>query len=198
MSSIVSERQQKLIIDVLLHRMSDEQFLRDFPLASEQAATDAGLAMLRAAARTSDPVGVEFGLYLGHRFGFSADYLDVLCELATSSWHQRHEDVVDGLAKLKSPLSVDALVASATTRHRYRDYDDSETLGVKATWALRHIESPAAVEKLGLLLRGDNAILSSEARFRLEDIQRSAKTTIAKELATAQLRLVPHDTRFNQ
>jgi hypothetical protein len=190
MSSVVSERQQKLILDLLLHRMSEVQFLRDFPLASEQAASDAGLATLRAAARTSDPVGVEFGLYLGHRFGFSADYLDVLCELATSSWHQRHEDVVDGLAKLESPLSVDALVASATTRHRYRDYDDSETLGVKATWALRHIETPAAIEKLGTLLRGDNTILSAEARLRLEDLQRSAKTTIAKELAMAQL--APH------
>jgi hypothetical protein len=186
-SSVVSEREKKLIIDLLRHRISEDQFFHDFPLASEGAASAAGLAMLRQAARVSDPVGVEFGLYLGHRFGISADYLDVLCELATSSWHQRHDDVIDGLSKLKSPKSIDALFIAATTQHSYRDYDDSETLGVKATWALRSIETAGAIEKLGLLLRGSNKILSSEARLRLEDLQRSAKTTTAKELARAQL-----------
>jgi hypothetical protein len=187
MSSVVSEREKKLVIELLLHRMSEDQFLRDFPLGSEAAASAAGLAMLREAVRTSDPVGVEFGLYLGHRFGISADYLDVLCELATANWHQRHEDVVAALGKLKSPMSVDALYNAALLRHPYREYDDSESLGVKATWALRAIETPESIEKLGMLLRSDNKILSAEAEMRLEDIRRSSRTTTASELAELQL-----------
>lgn len=186
MSSAVTDRERKLIIELLLHRISEDHFLREFPVASEQAASAAGLAMLRAAT-PSDPAGVEFGLYLGHRFGITPDYLDVLCELATASWHERHEDVVDALAKLKSPTSVDALFNAALTRHAYRDYDESETLAVKVTWALRRIETPEALEKLGALRRSSNRIVSSEATRRLEDIARSGKTSTAKELAKAEL-----------
>jgi hypothetical protein len=129
--------------------------------------------MLREAARVCDPVGIEFGLYLGHHFGFAPEQLAVLCELAKADWHQRHEDVVDALSQLNLPGSEEALYAAATSRHAYRDYDESESLGVKATWALSKLQTLGAIETLGALLRDDRAILCSEARQRLEDLARS-------------------------
>jgi hypothetical protein len=106
--SSVGNREQRLILDLLLRRKSARQFFEEFPVKPDDAAAP-GLAMLQRALAERDSVGVEFGLYLGHRFGISLKYLDVLLALAGEKWHERHEDVIDGLAKLRSPQSIDVL-----------------------------------------------------------------------------------------
>lgn len=124
--------------------------------------------MLARALRDRDATGVEFGLYLGHRFGISEEYLDVLIELATAPWHERHEDVVDALAKLKSPKSVDTLVRTAMTSLRYRDYDEFNSLGVKCVHALAKIGTKEAVAGLRALMGSGDENLEQEARAQLD------------------------------
>jgi hypothetical protein len=119
--SFVSPDKQQLILDLLLQKVSERDFYSRFPTTPSEASAS-GAAMLRRALEEQDRVAVEFGLYLGHRFGITPDYLDALEKLAGTAWHERHEDVVAGLAKLASPSSVIAL----RTR-RYRDPRISRT-----------------------------------------------------------------------
>lgn len=181
-SSTVSDRECALIVGLILDRISEDRFLREFPVgpAGPRAAA---LAILKRAAQAKDPVGVEMGLCLGHRFGMSMDFLEILCELVEADWHKRHEDAVSGLAKLKSPASVDVLYGAALSRHAYREYDEAYSLGVKAIYALAAIQTSEAIEKLGMLMRCNNDILASEARMRIEELEHSGATNATKEAA---------------
>jgi PBS lyase HEAT-like repeat len=172
--SSVSKREGQLILDLLLHRVSEEDFYREFPSKPDEA-NELGLAMLRRAAGERDPVGVEYGLYLGHRFGITRSYLDVLLVLADADWHERHADVVDGLAKLREPVSVDVLYRAALVQHYYLEYDEAYSLGVKCIYALGDIQTPEAVDRLRKLLSSGNGVLESEAAAQLDDIEKTGK-----------------------
>jgi hypothetical protein len=169
--SSVSERECQLILALLTGRIPEDEFYRELPCKPDEA-SEHGFAMLRRAVEERDPVGVEFGLYLGHRFGISQKYLDVLLVLAGENWHERHEDVIDGLAKLGSPESVDAFYRAALVKHPYLEYDEAYALGVKCIYALGKIQSMEAVVRLGELLRSGNSVLESEAGAQLARIKR--------------------------
>jgi hypothetical protein len=184
--SFVPERQRRLILDLLLGRLSEEQFFQEFP-ASRDDASSVGLDMVRRAIQERDAVGVEFGLYLGHRFGVSPSYLDALIELVGANWHERHEDVVDGLAKLKAPASIDALYQAALAEHSYRDYDEAHSLEVKAVRALAAIHTGKAIERLGELLRHANSTVQSETRAQLTKIVSNADSEVLRTAAREAL-----------
>lgn len=184
--SSVSERERGLVVDLLLSRISEDSFHREYPIERGEASS-VGLAMLRRACVERDPVGVEFGLYLGHRFGISADYLDVLLVLAAADWHERHEDVVDGLAQLKAPASVDALYHTALAEHPYRNYDDASALGVKAVRAIGGIETPEALARLEQLLHSEHAALKDQARKELARMANGGKSDALRVAAQSAL-----------
>jgi HEAT repeat protein len=186
MSSVLSERQQALILEFLANRLPEHAFFREFPV-SPGGPSENAVNLLKQAALLKDPIGVEFGLHLGHRFGFSPEANDVLCELAVADYHERHEDVVDALSVLRSPASVDALYAAATSQHRYRDYDEAHSLEVKAARALKAIGTLEAVAKLGLLLRTNNVVVAAAARRQIEHLAASASTDAVRELARHML-----------
>jgi hypothetical protein len=177
--SFVGDREQRLILDLLVGRVSDSDFRRQFPMRPEQAA-EFVLGMLTRALRERDPVGVEFGLYLGHRFGFSDQHLEILCLLACVKWHERHEDVVDALAKLKSPRCVDVLYCAALTGHAYRQYDETESLGVKCIYVLEAIQTRDATVRLGALLHSGNQVLERQAAAALHRIEQSGEASAAR------------------
>ncbi len=139
--------------------------------------------MLRRALEERDPVGVEFGLYLGHRCGISQDYLDVLLALGVESWHERHEDVVDALAKLKALASVDVLFRTALVNYPYRAYDESNALGVKCIRALGAIQTREAISRLGELMCSGSGVLKMEAETQLGRIERSGLSEMARDVA---------------
>lgn len=180
--SSVSEHERRLILDLLMGRVSEDDFYRDLPCKPGEA-SELGLAMLRRAVEERDPVGVEFGLYLGHRFGISQKYLDVLLLLAGENWHERHEDVIDGLAKLDSPESVDVFYRAALVKHPYLEYDEAYALGVKCIYALGKIQTLEAVVRLGELLRSGNSVLESEAGAQLARIERLGKSETVRVAA---------------
>src|SRR5579859_7838663 len=164
--SYLSEREYQLILDLLLRRVSEDVFFQKFPANPAQIRA-ISLKTLQQALHERDPDGVEFGLYLGHRFGFSPAHLETLNALAESDWHTRHQDVVDGLSRLAAPSSVEPLYRAALSKHPYLDYDEANALGVKAIWALGRIETREAVARLGDLLRCDDPILVDEAKSQL-------------------------------
>src|SRR6266542_204698 len=149
--SFVGERERGLILDLLRGQIREDEFYRGFGIKPGEGSST-GRAMLRRALREKDPTGVEFGLYLGHRFGISDEYLDMLLDLAVASWHERHEDVIDALAKLKAPKSVDALFRTALTSFPYREYDEFNSLGMKCVRALAAIQTKDAIARLGDLM----------------------------------------------
>lgn len=180
--SFVSEREQRLILDLLSGRISEEDFYREFPTNPGEVSAVA-LAMLQRALQERDPVGAEFGLYLAHRFGITNNFLDVLLALANVPWHQRHEDVIEGLAALKNPASVDALYQAALARHPYLEYDDAFALGTKSIYALGAIETREAVSRLGELLHCGNSILETEAKAQLKRIAKAGRSDSARNAA---------------
>ncbi len=143
--------------------------------------------MLRRALQEQDPAAVEFGLYLGFYFGISPDYLPVLLHLAVVDWHESHEAVVDALDGLRAAESVDVLFKVATTVYPYRDYDDARSLAVKCTYALRKIQTPEAVARLGELLGSDDAIIRSSAAERLTEVVDEPRSEPVRRLAAGLL-----------
>jgi hypothetical protein len=178
----MSEREQGLILDLLQSKLSEEEFRRDFPLAYGAEGT-ASLGILQRAFREHDPIAVEFGLYLAHRFGVSQQHLEVLLALADVEWHERHEDVVDLLKKLKSPSSIAVLYRVAMKKYSYRAYDDTSSLSVKCIWVLGNIGNQEAIMYLGELLHCDNEILAQNADEQLTRIENRADTDVLREAA---------------
>lgn len=180
--SFVGERERGLIIDLLLKRISEEEFYRTFPMEPGEG-SGVGQAMLVRALQERDAKGVEFGLYLGGWFGISDTYLDVLIGLAEEPWHQSHEHVVDALADLKSPKSVETLARTATLKLPYRDYDEFNSLGTKCVYALRAIQTKEAISRLGDLMVSGDPILEEDAETQLHWLETKASSEEARVTA---------------
>lgn len=173
---------EKLILDLLLHKINKDEFFRNFPTTESEASGEA-LKMLTEALQYRDADGVEFGLLMGHHFGFSREFLDVLLRLAGENWHQQHESLVDTFAKTKWPESVEVLSTIAVTSYDYREYDDYCSLGVKCIYALAAIETREAILQLGKLARCGIAILEREAVARLTGIAKQGSSSDGRQLA---------------
>lgn len=167
--SFFDERRSELVLDLVTHRISELDFAERFPLEPGSGSA-AALAMLQVAVREQDGHDAEYGLYLACCFGYSAEYVEVLCALAEASWHQWHEDVVNMLDELRDPASVDVLYRVALSRHPYRDYDEHEALGVKCVWALYKIGTEPAVERLVQLMGCDRPFTAQRAEKRLREL----------------------------
>lgn len=154
---------------LLAGKLSEVEFCEAIGTTIERVEED-GLRLIGEACAARDADAVELGLFIGHRFGFTERHLGVLLELAEADWHQRHEDVVDGLAKLRAPSSVESLARLATARFAYLAYDEAFALGVKAIWALGKIGTGEAVARLRELQRCGNAVLEENATRQLTRI----------------------------
>jgi hypothetical protein len=173
---------EKLILDLLLHKINEDEFFRNFPTTESEARGEA-LKMLTEALQSRDSDGVEFGLLMGHHFGFSRDFLGILLRLAGENWHQQHEGVVDTFAEMKWPEAVEVLSTIAVTSYDYREYDDYCSLGVKCIYTLAAIQTQEAILQLGRLARCGNAILEREAVARLTGIAKQGNSPDGRQLA---------------
>jgi hypothetical protein len=185
--SFVSEQQWQLAVELVTGRMSEKTFCDSMTTAAEDM-PGLSLQLLRKSSDEHDADGVEFGLILGHGFGFTDEHLAVLLHLAGEGWHMQHENVVDGLAEFSAPSSVDTLYRAALTRHDYLDYDKAFALGVKCIWALGRINSEEAVTRLGDLMSCGNNILVENAMKQLFRIQHEGESDALREAARKALR----------
>lgn len=159
-------RQQQLILDLMLRRISEGEFLRGVGVAREDA-TGFALRSLEEAFRQESGDDVECGLALGFRFGFTPEFLDVLIRLSDAEWHHSHEDVVTALGELGDTRVVEALYRAALIIHPYLEYDDSRALAVKAIWALGNLSDTTADKKLRLLAESSDSVVRADARKQL-------------------------------
>jgi hypothetical protein len=113
----------------------------------------------------SDPVCDAMSAVWKH--GLTPDYVSSLITLLGKPWHEVHEDIVNALQRLKEPRSVEALFEVASYVFAYRDYDDTDGLARKCTWALADIGTEAAKNKLELLSHHENAQIAGYVRKRL-------------------------------
>jgi len=191
----VDERQKKLVIDFALERVSEEEFLRNFPASPEQRQS-LGLEMLRFAASEKDADAVECGTILGYRFGMTEDYVDALNALALEDWHRDHEDVVFALGKVKSPTSVEPLFLAAQKSHGYLeasapdDGDGHSELRSKCIHALGNIGTVEALARLeDLHARFDDPLLRAKIGRRYRHLAaHSSSEEVRKEAQAALLR----------
>jgi len=130
---------------------------------------DDNLQKLYNAIEVKDAEQVEDALYECFVSGFSFDYVPALIELLGKSWHNRHEDVVSVLQRLKDPRAVDALYNEAHSEYEYLNYDDCYGLARKCTWALADIGTPEAKEKLQKLVQESNQMIAEYAQKRLNN-----------------------------
>jgi hypothetical protein len=90
-----------------------------------------------------------------------------LIELLAAPWHTRHEDVASTLQSIRDPRSVDALYRAALVKLPYLEYNDSEALARKCTWALADIGTPEARARLEALTTQADETVADFARRRL-------------------------------
>lgn len=181
--SFVSTSQQQLILDLLLGKLGEQEFYDRYPTNAAEV-SGVGLHMLERGLQERDPVAVEFGLYIAHRFGVAPAHVGVLNALAIAPWHERHEDAVSALAKLRDASSVEPLHQAALLRLPYLEYDESFALARKAIHALKDVQTLSAVDKLGELASGSDAPICGYAQSALrkladgsaaEDVRRRAQ-----------------------
>ncbi|HWZ81156.1 MAG TPA: hypothetical protein VNW47_00950 [Terriglobales bacterium] len=160
------------VSDLLDNEISEEEFLRRAGVSRADAG-NWSLDLLEDAYRTLDSDGVMSGLFVGFRFGFLPNHLDVLCRLSEAEWHFSHENVVSALDNLRDQRAVDVLYRASLKLHPYLAYDDCRALAVKAIWALGNLRDETADEKLRMLAQRDEKILREAAlnqlRRRLEN-----------------------------
>ena len=151
--------------------------------------------MLRRAIEEKDPDGVEFGLYLSGLFGPSPEHLDLLLELANADWHRSHELAVDYLSYFNAPVSAATFHRAALAQHPYRSWDDSESIGVKAIWALGRMRTQEAVRYLGDLARSGKLILEKNARAQLARIEAGGESEPLRQAARDLLQALPEQPK---
>jgi PBS lyase HEAT-like repeat len=184
--SLVSKEQWQLAQALAAGRVSEKAFCESLSTNVEDV-PGIGLQLLRKASDEHDADGVEFGLYLGHRFGFTEGHLPILLHLAGEDWHTQHENVVDGLARLRAPSSIATLYRTALARLDYLDYDEAFALGVKCIWALGSINSEEAVARLEDLLSCGNGILVENVVNQLSRLQDEAESDVLRAAARKAL-----------
>jgi hypothetical protein len=142
-----------------------EDVLRQFGTADGRGL---GLNLLRDAVRARDAVDVEFALIVCSTFGVTMDHLEPLVQLASANWHERHEDVVTGLGRLRTPRAVDALFWATQWIPAYLDFDESRALATKAIWALGGTPGEEAERALRRLLDSTDEIVREGAENQLK------------------------------
>ena len=155
----MTPEEQEDVMSLLAGRIDENEFLRRFPVDPR---TDTEFVR-NVLEKSSNDDEIEVALLLGFQFGFSPSWAPALRRLLTEPWHHSQEDIASALDELRDPGAVDALYQAALM-----ESDDSAyALAVKCLYALFHIGTPAAKEKLQLLAQSENPIIRKNAREML-------------------------------
>ncbi len=103
------------------------------------------------------------------------EYIDCLNIILTQSWHYSHETIAGYLQLMKSPTSVDALLKTAQMKFEYLEYDNSEALARKCTWALADIGTDLSKSALKKLSDFKEPQIASYARKRVDNWEAEIK-----------------------
>lgn len=177
-----TEKELKLVLRLIGNEISRSDFLTAADLSANQA-KDRSLAILASGLESRDPEAVEVGLVLGFSFGYAVPPLATLVSLLSADWHNVHEQLVDTIAKLAIPESMDVLAKAALATYSYRAFDDARSLKDKATRAIAKFESPASVAVLTRLAGAGVAHTAAQARRWLQWLNENAKDEAVRAAA---------------
>jgi hypothetical protein len=188
----LAENIKRLGGDLITGHVSDALFFEVFETRPSDVVRF-GLEVLQRAMQERDDLLIHFGMYVGHRFGFSPEHLPVLMELAEAPWHTDHENVVMALSDLRSPMSVDVLYRTALAKYDYLDDDDEiRALGVKCLWALGNIATESALARIEQLAHCGVAVLETNAVGQLARMLIKGPTEPTRALAASLLEKREH------
>lgn len=145
--------------------MSEDSVARAEPSEAQRHV----IADLYAAIEGRNADAAEEAINEAYAVGLHPAMTPSLISLAESSWHTRHEDVVQALQRLRPPDAVEVLERVAGTKPDYLAYDELDGLARKCTWALADIGTPEARASLERLAESPESNLTSYARRRLDN-----------------------------
>jgi len=158
-----------LILKLMMKQVNLSEFLCQFGDGSGELDLCKELTIAREA---KDAELVDLLLYLSAVVKFDYYDVDILNQLVTDPWHQKHEEIVRLLDHYRQPSSVNPLYEAALLNLDYRDYDEDFILANKCIRVLEKIQDQNAIEKMELLSEVDNALIRQYAQKHLNRIRR--------------------------
>jgi hypothetical protein len=162
----VKEKKKELIIDFILNRISKKEFLDKYSVDASDIQEHV-LFLINSAYDRKNNEELEQAFLLGFSFGFTKDYVQILCLLLLEDWHCQHENIAMIFQLLKDPKSINCLYEGIQLKFDYLAYNDSKTFIEKCAWALGDIKTPESKEKLMLLLDLNDPIITEAVNFQL-------------------------------
>lgn len=153
-------------------KISDEDFIEKYTrlnkAISQKIKEELENSLLKKNAFT-----LELTLYVGFHFSFSIDDEEILVLILNGSWHQKHDEVLRALVKIKacSNSAVDSIYYCAINNFDYLEDDKDDgiyTLSSNCIYALAKIGTEYAVEKLYLLSKNGQQEISKKAKEVME------------------------------
>lgn len=102
-----------------------------------------------------------------------SSFLDILNKLILCKWHEKHEDIVLLLQKIRDSESVECLYQAIFLRPAYLKWDDNYSFERKCIHAIAKCGNQEAVNKLKLLVTSNNEIIRLCAERQLQKVQNS-------------------------
>ena len=158
-----------LILKLMMKQINLSEFLCQFGDGSGELDLCKELTIAREA---KDAELVDLLLYLSAVVKFDYYDVDILNQLVTDPWHQKHEEIVRLLDHYRQPSSVNPLYEAALLNLDYRDYDEDFILANKCIRVLEKIQDQNAIEKMELLASADNELIRQYAQKHLNRAQR--------------------------
>ncbi|WP_313275337.1 hypothetical protein [Kosakonia cowanii] len=160
---------KELILKLMMKQINLSEFLSQFGDGSGELDLGKELTIAREA---EDAELVDLLLYLSAVVKFDYYDVDILNQLVTDTWHQKHEEIVRLLDHYRQPSSVNPLYKAALFNLDYRGYDEDFVLTNKCIRALEKIEDQNAIEKMELLAGADNELIRQYAQKHLNRMRR--------------------------
>ena len=160
---------KELILKLMMKQINLSEFLCQFGDGSGVLDLCKELTIAREA---KDAELVDLLLYLSAVVKFDYYDVDILNQLVTDPWHQKHEEIVRLLDHYRQPSSVNPLYEAALLNLDYRDYDEDFVLANKCIRALEKIQDQNAIEKMELLASADNELIRQYAKKHLNRMRR--------------------------
>ncbi|MDH2913851.1 hypothetical protein N7V53_15110 [Kosakonia sp. HypNH10] len=157
-----------LILKLMMNQLNISDFMCQFGDCSGNVDLCKELTIAREAEGAEL---VDLLLYLSAVVNFCYYDGDILNQLVTASWHQKHEEVVRLLAHYKQPSSANHLYEAALFNLDYRDYDEDFVLANKCIMALEKIQNQNAIEKIELLANADNELIRQYVQKHLNRVR---------------------------
>lgn len=158
-----------LILKIMIKQINLSEFLCQFGDGSGELDLCKELTIAREA---KDAELVDLLLYLSAVVKFDYYDVDILNQLVTDPWHQKHEEIVRLLEHYRQPSSVNPLYEAALLNLDYRDYDEDFILANKCIRVLEKIQDQNAIEKMELLASADNELIRQYAQKHLNRVRR--------------------------